>query len=271
MRRKTLIASSLAAVAVVGVGAAVALMGGGTPQKTTSLADASRDAAASPSGSPTSASAGKPDGDDQAGTVQAGALMPTADPSSVTGSPLPGQPAPSAGGATKKPNAGATHTTAAQPSSGLSAGNPPASAPGTTAKPPTATTPNGPVTSTTPAPSPPSTDCTYLDLPAAQMPVISQGSPGSAAAVKQLQCLMKKSELGIKPLVIDGVWGPETQSALIAFQQCNNAPTVHSPGGNPPYARLTVNGVANQQTWADLYFWDAQYFNGVSYYCNGTR
>jgi hypothetical protein len=32
-----------------------------------------------------------------------------------------------------------------------------------------------------------------------------------------------------------------------------------------------VDGVASAQTWADLYFWDNQYFNGVSYYCNGTR
>jgi len=32
-----------------------------------------------------------------------------------------------------------------------------------------------------------------------------------------------------------------------------------------------VDGVAGPQTWADLYFWDNQYFNGTSYYCNGTR
>jgi len=117
---------------------------------------------------------------------------------------------------------------------------------------------------------PPSTDCTYLDLPASQMPQIKEGST-NVNAVKEVQCLLKKSELGIKPLAIDGQWGPDTQSAMTAFQSCNNSPTVHSPGGTPPYPKLAVDGVAGPQTWADLYFWDNQYFNGTSYYCNGTR
>jgi peptidoglycan hydrolase-like protein with peptidoglycan-binding domain len=121
-----------------------------------------------------------------------------------------------------------------------------------------------------PAAAPPSSDCTYLDLPASQMPTTKQGST-NVNAVKEVQCLLKKSELGIKPLAIDGQWGADTQSAMTAFQNCNNSPTVKSPGGTPPYPKLAVDGVAGPQTWADLYFWDNQYFNGTSYYCNGTR
>jgi peptidoglycan hydrolase-like protein with peptidoglycan-binding domain len=102
------------------------------------------------------------------------------------------------------------------------------------------------------------------------MPVIKEGS-SNLNAVKELQCLLKKSELGIKPLAIDGSWGANTQSAMTAFQGCNNAPAEKTPGGTPPYPKLAVDGVASAQTWADLYFWDNQYFNGVSYYCNGTR
>jgi hypothetical protein len=195
-------------------------------------------------------------------------VLPTGDPSSAVST-----------GAARKPTSAPSHiaatsststATASQPgsvvqTSAAQPGNPQPSAPGSTAKPPPA-----PTTIAKPPP-PPSADCTYLNLPAAKMPVISQGSPGSASAVKQLQCLMKKSELGIKPLAIDGVWGTDTQAALVAFQKCNNAPTVHPPGGNPPYARLTVGAAVGPATWADLYFWDNQNFNGVSYYCNGTR
>ncbi|NUR72421.1 MAG: peptidoglycan-binding protein [Hamadaea sp.] len=109
-----------------------------------------------------------------------------------------------------------------------------------------------------------------MNLPAKQMPTIQKGSTNTDA-IKQMQCLLKKSMLGIKPLAIDGAWGPDTQSALTSFQSCNNAPTVKSPGGTPPYPKLALDGVAGVQTWADLYFWDNQYFNNVAYYCNGTR
>jgi len=161
-------------------------------------------------------------------------------------------------------------TTASAPGSHPATSHPASSAPGAPAPSTSAPKPSTPVSTTKPVVKVPSTDCTYLDLPASQMPQIKEGS-GNVNAVKQLQCLLKKSELGIKPLAIDGQWGPDTQSAMTAFQSCNNSPTVHTPGGTPPYPKLAVDGVAGPQTWADLYFWDNQYFNGTSYYCNGTR
>ena len=281
-RRKTLLVSGLAAVAVVGVGVSVAfLSGGSSPQKAAALAGASHDST-TPSQGASSESTGKPDGDTQAGAgqVTTGGAMPVGISTSGV-STTPGQPVPSSsagakpGGPASVPGTSAAHPSSGPGTSARPAGPPSSGAvapPSTLAKPPV----SPPPASVPKPPPPPSSDCTYLDLPAAQMPVISQAHPGSAAAVKQLQCLMKKSELGIKPLVIDGVWGAATQSALtgsnpIGFQQCNNAPTVHSPGGNPPYVRINTSGVVDAQTWADLYFWDNQYFGGVSYYCNGTR
>ena len=279
--RRALIVSALAVVAVVGVGGTVAYMNRDTskPDKA-SLAGAGASVTASPSGGDGAAvianGGGKPDGDSMAAGPSSngaqGVNVPdssTAASSTATGG-QPGQTATSNGG-------GTTTTPGGHPVTSTHPGSPATSAPGAPAPShpaPSASKPNTPVTTAAP-PKPstaaaPSSDCTYLDLPASQMPTIKQGS-GNVNAVKQLQCLLKKSELGIKPLVIDGSWGADTQSAMTAFQGCNNSPTVHSPGGTPPYPKLSVDGVAGPQTWADLYFWDNQYFNGTAYYCNGTR
>jgi hypothetical protein len=253
-RRKTLIASALAVVAVVGIGGTVAYSTTGHSKKpdTTSLAGAgaSESSAADGNGLAVSTTGGKPDGDSMVGASTNGAQ----------GSDVPNS---SAGSTTGK-------TTASAPGSHPATSHPASSAPGAPAPSTSAPKPSTPVSTTKPVVKVPSTDCTYLDLPASQMPQIKEGS-GNVNAVKQLQCLLKKSELGIKPLAIDGQWGPDTQSAMTAFQSCNNSPTVHTPGGTPPYPKLAVDGVAGPQTWADLYFWDNQYFNGTSYYCNGTR
>ena len=279
--RRTLLVSALAVLAVVGIGGTVAYMSRDTSKHDkTSLAGAGASVTGSSSGGGDGSAVianggGKPDGDSMA-----------AGPSSngAQGATLPGSPTATSGtttggqqGQTSTSNGGGTTT--------APGGNPVTSHPGSPASSahgapvPSNPAPSTPK-STAPAPSAappkpstaaaPSSDCTYLDLPASQMPDIKQGTTNTNA-VKQLQCLLKKSELGIKPLVIDGSWGSDTQSAMTAFQGCNNSPTVHSPGGNPPYPKLTVDGVAGPQTWADLYFWDNQYFNGTAYYCNGTR
>ena len=282
--RRTLLVSALAVVAVVGIGGTVAYMSRDTskPDKT-SLAGAGASVTGSSSGGDGAAvianGGGKPDGDSMAaGPSSNGAQganlqgSPASSPSAsgTTTGGQPGQTGTSNGG-------GSTTTPGGHPVTSTHAGSPATSAPGAPA--PSASKPNTPVTTTiTTAAAPPkpstatapSSDCTYLDLPASQMPTIKEGS-GNVNAVKELQCLLKKSELGIKPLVIDGSWGSATQSAMTAFQGCNNSPTVHSPGGTPPYPKLAVDGVAGPQTWADLYFWDNQYFNGTAYYCNGTR
>ncbi|ACU70658.1 Peptidoglycan-binding domain 1 protein [Catenulispora acidiphila DSM 44928] len=267
-RRKTLIASALAVVAVVGIGGAVASMNSGSHKPdTASLAGAG--ASESSSSTPGDGSAvianggGKPDGDDMAAASTNGAQGANVpgNPTS-TGTPTGGHTGPSTSPGSPSTSHPATST---HPGSTASShpGTPVVSNP-----PPSAAKPSAPATTVTV--SVPSTDCTYMDLPASKMPQIKQGST-NVNAVKQVQCLLKKSELGIKPLAIDGQWGSDTQSAMTAFQKCNNAPTVHSPGGTPPYPKLSVDGVAGPQTWADLYFWDNQYFNGTSYYCNGTR
>ncbi|OLE27168.1 MAG: hypothetical protein AUG49_06080 [Catenulispora sp. 13_1_20CM_3_70_7] len=271
-RRKTLIASALAIVAVVGIGGAVAVMSGGSSKHDSGSAAGSQTsttASDTDSGpgddSAIPATGGKPNGD----TLPGGGAVASSD---IPGGPgatsaqqaahapgsTPGAPAGKSTGGTKPGNPVTTGAPAPAPAT---------SKPGTTAPAPKPSTPAG--TKSTAAPRP-STDCTYLDLPPQQMPTIKQGSSNSNA-VKQAQCLLKKSMLGIKPLAIDGVWGSDTQSAMKSFQSCNNSPTVKSPGGTPPYPKLSVDGVAGTQTWADLYFWDNQYFNGVAYYCNGTR
>ncbi len=280
--RRTLLISALAVVAVVGIGGTVAYLSRDTskPDKT-SLAGAGASVTGSSSGGDGSAvfanGGGKPDGDSMA----AGPSSNGAQGANLQGSPTstvasgtttggqPGQTGTSNGGGTTTP--GGHSTTSSHPGSPATSthgapapSNPAPSTPKSSAPAPTAAPPKP---STAAAPS---SDCTYLDLPASQMPTIKEGS-GNVNAVKELQCLLKKSELGIKPLVIDGSWGADTQSAMTAFQSCNNSPTVHSPGGTPPYPKLTVDGVAGPQTWADLYFWDNQYFNGTAYYCNGTR
>ncbi|NUR62545.1 MAG: hypothetical protein HOV87_28395 [Catenulispora sp.] len=285
-RRRTLIVSALAVVAVVGIGgAAVALTGGdkSSPHPSTALAateptTGSTDGGAFPGGDSSASSSGKPNGD----TLPGGPAVSSADiaggPGAATG-PTTGAPGSSPGGpgtpvgkttaAPSKPGGpgnGAPTSGPAKPSTSAP-GSPATSKPATTAPKPTTPASSAPKTTT---PPPPSTDCTYLDLPPNQMPTIQKGSTNSNA-VKQLQCLLKKSMLGIKPLAIDGAWGTDTQSALTNFQSCNNAPTVKSPGGTPPYPKLALDGVAGPQTWADLYFWDNQYFNNVAYYCNGTR
>lgn len=277
-RRRTLIASALAVVAVVGIGGAVAFMSGGSPHKKPDAASlAGAGVGASESGSSNAGNGsgelanggGKPDGDDMAaGSTNGaqGAALP-GDPTTTSG----GQQSQSTnGGASSSAPGGGTSTHPGSPTTSHS-GVPAPSNPATSAPKPSTpvTTAPAPKTTTTAA-AKPSSDCTYLDLPASQMPDIKQGTTNTNA-VKQLQCLLKKSELGIKPLAIDGSWGSDTQSALTAFQGCNNSPTVHSPGGTPPYPKLAVDGDAGPQTWADLYFWDNQYFNGTAYYCNGTR
>ena len=250
-RRKTLIASALAVVAVVGIGAAVALTDKGNPAKQPSSstlagaagAEAGGANAGNGSGLANGGGNGKPDGDSM-----------VADPSGSSAS----SGASSGNTTTGSKSTGGTTNAPKQATSS-------AAAPGTTAAKPAAST------AKTAAAPPPVTDCTYMTpLPAQQMPTVQAGSTNTNA-IKELQCLLKKSMLGIKPLAIDGEWGPATASALSDFQTCNNSPTVKTPGGTPPYPKLTVNTIASSQTWADLYFWDNQYFNGVAYYCNGTR
>ena len=270
-RRKTLIASALAVVAVVGIGGAVAFMSGGSPKpdKAALAGAGASESGGAPAGNGAGVRAwggGKPDGDAMVGASTNGAQgvnvpdSPTGANGATTGG-APGQ------------NPGSTSAPGGNPGPSNRPGAPATSAPGAPASSnpaPSAPKPSTPVSTTKAAAAPPSSDCTYLDLPAPQMPTIKEGS-GNVNAVKEVQCLLKKSELGIKPLVIDGQWGSDTQSAMIAFQNCNNSPTVKTPGGTPPYPKLAVDGVAGPQTWADLYFWDNQYFNGTSYYCNGTR
>jgi hypothetical protein len=259
-RRKTLIASALAVVAVVGIGGAVAYTSGDSKRPdTTSLAGsgASESGAPAGNGSGVSVTGGKPDGDSMVGASTNGAQ----------GADVPN----SSAGPTGSSTGGSSGRTTGRGTAPVTSNHPATSAPGAPASStPAAPKPSAPVTTTKSATSPPSSDCTYLDLPASKMPQIKEGST-NVNAVKEVQCLLKKSELGIKPLAIDGQWGPDTQSAMTAFQSCNNSPTVHTPGGTPPYLKLAVDGVAGPQTWADLYFWDNQYFNGTSYYCNGTR
>lgn len=247
-RRRTLIASALAVVAVVGIGGAVAYISDHSDKPdTTSLAGPG---ASESGGAPVG---GKPDGDSMVG----------ASTNDAQGADFPNS-SPSVKGSTS------TGTSSAPGGHPVTSNDPATSAPGVLASStPAAPKPSITITITRPATAP-SSDCTYLDLPASKMPQIKQGST-NVNAVKEVQCLLKKSELGIKPLAIDGQWGPATQSAMTAFQRCNNSPTVHTPGGTPPYPKLAVDGVAGPQTWADLYFWDNQYFNGTSYYCNGTR
>lgn len=273
-RRRTLIASALAVVAVVGIGGAVAYMSRDTSKhQPTSLAAAPVTSSSSGDGSVVfhiGTGTGKPDGDDMAGASTNGAQDQNLQGSSAssTGATTGGQTTNPGGGTSSVPGGHVTSTHPGVPVTSAP-GAPAPSHPGTTAPKPSTPGTTAPAPKPTSA-APPSSDCTYLDLPASQMPTIQQGST-NVNAVKQLQCLMKKSELGIKPLVVDGSWGSDTQSALTAFQSCNNSPTVHSPGGTPPYPKLAVDGVAGPQTWADLYFWDNQYFNGTAYYCNGTR
>ena len=276
-RRKTLIASALAVVAVVGIGGAVAYMSD-RPSKHDSTALAGNGSSASGTSNAAGAglavngsSGGKPDGDSiAAGPSSNGAQSSAGSTSGNAGN----GPTSGPNGQNSNPGNGVTSSAGGHPVSSNAPGQPVTSAPGGPApsQVPSAPKPSAPGTTTAkpPAAAPPSSDCTYLDLPAAQMPVIKQGST-NINAVKELQCLLKKSELGIKPLAIDGSWGADTQSAMTAFQSCNNSPTVKTPGGTPPYPKLAVDGVAGPQTWADLYFWDNQYFNGTSYYCNGTR
>ena len=272
-RRKTLIASALAVVAVVGIGGAVAVMSHDPPKHpSAALAGAGATDSSSGAGDGSAVAAnggGKPDGDTMVANTgngaQGAALNPGGGP--TTG----GQP-----GQNTTPNGGDGSAPGGKPvtAPATSPGHPGTTVPGAPAANPAPSAPKPSVPSTSAAPkpptAPPSSDCTYLDLPASQMPTIKEGST-NVNAVKELQCLLKKSELGIKPLAIDGSWGSDTQSAMTAFQSCNNSPTVKTPGGTPPYPMLAVDGVAGPQTWADLYFWDNQYFNGTSYYCNGTR
>ena len=274
-RRKALIASALAVVAVVGIGGAVAFASSDSPKKHDSTALAGDGASATETGGG-GTGGGRPDGDSIVGDPSSNGAQganvpenPTGATSSVTNGGQPGQ----TGQGTSTGGGGSTSTTSAP-------GKPVASNPGKAAtsapgaQAPSAPKPSAPVT-TVAVPKPgnparPSSDCTYLDLPAAQMPQIKEGS-GNVNAVKELQCLLKKAELGIPTLAIDGQWGSDTQKAMTDFQGCNNSQNVHSPGGNPPYPKLAVDGVAGPQTWADLYFWDNQSYNGTYYYCNGTR
>jgi peptidoglycan hydrolase-like protein with peptidoglycan-binding domain len=108
-----------------------------------------------------------------------------------------------------------------------------------------------------------------MNLPPSQMPQIQNGATG--AAVKQLQCLLKKSMLNISTLQIDGEWGASTQSAFTAFQKCNNTTTERPPDGPPPYRTLELDGQAGMESWTDLDYWDNQDFSGDAYYCNGFR
>jgi hypothetical protein len=259
-RRKTLLISSLAVLAVLGVAAVVIALSGWSSQK-------SALAGANTSGKGNVAASGKPDGDMLGGSAITGAPDLPTGADSTTNSATPGgrvgQPSAS-GSAPQNPGA-------SSPGSQPSPGGPATSAPvvGPTSA-PHSSAPASPPAATTTKPAAPSSDCTYLDLPASQMPVIQNGS-GNTAAVEELQCLLKKSMLGIKTLAIDGQFGSGTQTATVNFQQCSNSPSPIPPGGHPPYPSLATDGVVGQQTWSDLYFWDGQYYNGVSYYCNGTR
>jgi hypothetical protein len=117
----------------------------------------------------------------------------------------------------------------------------------------------------------PPSDCQFLVAPASQMPLMSEANPGSLAAVKQLQCLLKKSMLGISTLQVDGQWGPATQSAWTSFASCNNSGANSVPGHTPPYPSLAGGDSTVYRAWEDLYFWGNATYNGTMYYCNGTR
>ena len=67
------------------------------------------------------------------------------------------------------------------------------------------------------------------------MPVLSQGSSG--AAVRSLQEVLTKGAFGLwetTPQGIDGIFGPNTDASVRAFQA---------------WARLPVDGVVGQKTW----------------------
>ncbi len=65
-------------------------------------------------------------------------------------------------------------------------------------------------------------------------PTIQQGSTG--AVVRRLQRALRRTPN--LSLVVDGIFGPATHAAVIAFQQ-----------GNPP---LVVDGIVGPHTWAAL-------------------
>jgi peptidoglycan hydrolase-like protein with peptidoglycan-binding domain len=70
------------------------------------------------------------------------------------------------------------------------------------------------------------------------LPVLQKGGEPSSGptVVKKLQ-LMLNQRKSFPTLVIDGVFGPKTESSLRLFQQNEN---------------LTVNGIVDQQTWTTL-------------------
>lgn len=77
-------------------------------------------------------------------------------------------------------------------------------------------------------------NCTYTT----SRPTISQGSTG--AAVKQAQCYLNDSlnpATGHTPLVVDGIFGSKTNTAVRQFQTC---------------AHIGVDGIVGPQTWSYL-------------------
>jgi len=72
-----------------------------------------------------------------------------------------------------------------------------------------------------------------LTLPVLQKGVQPSGGP---TVVQKLQ-LMLNQRKSFPTLIIDGIFGPKTESSLKLFQQNEN---------------LSVNGVVDQQTWTTL-------------------
>jgi Putative peptidoglycan binding domain len=79
-------------------------------------------------------------------------------------------------------------------------------------------------------PKPPPSDWTGEIMN--QLPVLAQGSTGTHVRTVQFQC----GEKG-RPVTIDGVFGPETASAVVAVQQSRH---------------LVADGVVGPQTWSVL-------------------
>lgn len=77
---------------------------------------------------------------------------------------------------------------------------------------------------------------TWAALPdGAAMPLLQQGSKGDA--VRSLQTILTKGAFGLwdtTPQGVDGVFGPNTDASVRAFQR---------------WAKIKVDGIVGQQTW----------------------